>query len=239
MRPPWRFSVGCPEHPAGSPILIAMRRRRARRPVEVADGVFQLGTRWVNYYLVTEGDGAILVDAGYPGYAADLEAAFAALGRRLTDVEAVIVTHHHVDHAGTAEHLRASGATVHVAQADAAIVRGERPSHPPGGFYGQAWRLSMIRYLAHTVRVGGARYQPTERTEQLIGGQLLNLPGGPRALATPGHTAGHCSVLLAERGVLLAGNALVNFDYASGRRGVNLHRFNEDRAMAWRSLEQF
>src|SRR3954454_16941733 len=167
MRPPWRFSVGCREHPAGSPILIAMRRRSARRPVEVADGVFKLGTCWVNYYLVTEGDGAILVDAGYPGYAADLEAAFAALGRRLTDVEAVIVTHHHVDHAGTAEHLHASGATVYVARADAAIVRGERPSHPPSGFYGQAWRPSMMRSLTHTVRAGGARYQSTQSTEDV------------------------------------------------------------------------
>ena len=56
-------------------------------------------------------------------------------------------------------------------------------------------------------------------------------------IPTPGHTAGHCSVLLEERGVLFTGDALVNFDYASGERGVTLHRFNEDRAAARKSLD--
>jgi glyoxylase-like metal-dependent hydrolase (beta-lactamase superfamily II) len=34
----------------------------------VADGVYRLGTRWVNFYVVVDGSEAILVDAGYPGY---------------------------------------------------------------------------------------------------------------------------------------------------------------------------
>jgi glyoxylase-like metal-dependent hydrolase (beta-lactamase superfamily II) len=46
-------------------------------------------------------------------------------------------------------------------------------------------------------------------------------------------------VLLDDRGVVLAGDALVNFDYAAGRAGLSLHRFNEDRAQAHASLERF
>jgi glyoxylase-like metal-dependent hydrolase (beta-lactamase superfamily II) len=55
---------------------------------------------------------------------------------------------------------------------------------------------------------------------------------------TPGHTSGHCSVLLAERGVLFSGDAMVNFDYASGRRGLSQHRFNDDRDAALSSLDR-
>jgi hypothetical protein len=43
-------------------------------------------------------------------------------------------------------------------------------------------------------------------------------------------------VVLADRGVLFTGDALVNFDYASVQRGLRPHRFNEDRTRALGSL---
>ena len=207
------------------------------RPPEVADGVYRLGTKWANFHLVRDGAEWALVDGGYSGYLPQLEAALGALGSSLGAVSAVIVTHHHVDHAGTAEALRSHvGARVFVHEADADIVSGARRSHVPPGFYRQSWRPSMMRYLLHTVRVGGARYSQVSEVQRLGDDQTLDVPGCPRVFHVPGHTAGHCSVLLAERGVLLVGDALVNFDYASGERGVGLHRFNEDRMRAFASL---
>lgn len=93
----------------------------------------------------------------------------------------------------------------------------------------------MARYLAHTLSVGGARYRPISDAQALADDQILDLPGRPRVI----HTAGHCSVVLEGRGVLLSGDALVNFDYATGERGLNLHRFNEGRAEAITSLARF
>jgi glyoxylase-like metal-dependent hydrolase (beta-lactamase superfamily II) len=58
-------------------------------------------------------------------------------------------------------------------------------------------------------------------------------------IETPGHTAGHCSVHLPDRGVLLTGDAMVNFDYATGKTDLSLHRFNEDREQARASLKRF
>jgi glyoxylase-like metal-dependent hydrolase (beta-lactamase superfamily II) len=95
----------------------------------------------------------------------------------------------------------------------------------------------MIAYLLHTVVAGGAKYRPVQHVEVVSGDQTLNLPGQPRIIQTPGHTPGHYSVLLEERGVLFTGDALVNFDFPSGRRGVALHRFNEDRERALESLK--
>lgn len=205
---------------------------------EVAPGIYRLGTRWVHYYLIVDGSDAVLVDAGYPGYLPQLEAAMSELGMSLASIQGVLVTHHHVDHAGTAGALHArTGVPIYVGEDDAPLVCGARPSHPPSGFYRQAWRPSMIRYLAHTVQVGGARYRPAAAGVRTVGtDQPLDLPGGPLVVPTPGHTAGHYSVLFAGAGVLCAGDALVNFDYASGRRGVGLHRFNEDRPCARASL---
>lgn len=122
--------------------------------------------------------------------------------------------------------------------ADAAAVGGEVRSRVPPGFYRQSWRPSMARYLAHTVMAGGARYRPVKTVEAWSKDRMLDLPGRPRLVQTPGHTAGHCSVVLEDRGVLIAGDAMVNFDYAGGRAGLNLHRFNEDRRQALQSLER-
>lgn len=206
---------------------------------EVAQGVYRVGTRWANFYLVTEDDEGVLVDSGYPGYFSRLQSAAPHLGVAVERVRAVIVTHHHVDHAGAAEAIRSqAGATVFVGEGDAAIVQGDHPSHPPHGFWREAWRPSMIGYLLHSARVGGARYRAVKSVATLDSERSFDLPGRPRVIPTPGHTAGHCSVLLEERGVLFSGDAMVNFDYATGERGVKLHRFNEDRERGRASLER-
>jgi glyoxylase-like metal-dependent hydrolase (beta-lactamase superfamily II) len=142
--------------------------------------------------MVADGDAAILVDAGYPRYYGQLER---LLGRRelpVLRIEAAIVTHHHVDHAGTGEEVRSNlGARILVHPADAARVSGEQKSHPPQGFYRSAWRLNMIRYLVHTVRAGGARYRRVREFERLADGEALDLPGRPRDL----HAGPHCRAL--------------------------------------------
>jgi glyoxylase-like metal-dependent hydrolase (beta-lactamase superfamily II) len=201
--------------------------------------VYRLGTRWANFYLVTEGGDGMLVDAGYPGYVEQIVQAVSSLGKPLSAISSVIVTHHHVDHTGTAEKLRSlAGATVLVHPGDAPIVRGERRSHVPPGFYRQSWRPSMARYLAHTVGAGGARYRPVAAVRALPDDGVLDLPGRPRVIHTPGHTAGHCSIVLQQRGVLFSGDAMVNFDYATGATGLRQHRFNDDRERALASLDR-
>ncbi|HEX8083369.1 MAG TPA: MBL fold metallo-hydrolase [Solirubrobacteraceae bacterium] len=204
----------------------------------VAERVYRLGTRWENFHLVGDADGWTLIDAGYPGYLGQLTETLAALGSSADAVAAVVVTHHHVDHMGCAAALQQRrGTPVFVGVADAPIVAGERRSHVPPGFYRQSWRPSMMAYLAHTVRVGGAQYRPVPEVREIKGEQVLDAPGRPRIVPTPGHTAGHLSAILDSCGVLFAGDALVNFDYASGRRGIALHRFNEDRERARSSLQ--
>src|SRR6266508_2199529 len=191
-----------------------------KRPPEVAEGVYRLGTRWINFYLVAEEDEFTMVDAGYPGYWKHLCAGIDGLDTSLNAIRAVVVTHHHADHAGTAERLRSTaGARVFVGEGDAWIVAGNYPSHASPGFYRQSsLRLSGIRFLAPSAAAGGAKYRPVATLEALKHDQTLDLPGRPRVIHTPGHTGGHYSVALDERGVLLAGDALASFDYVTGRR---------------------
>ncbi len=74
--------------------------------MRIAEGIHRLGPGLVNAYLLAERDAVTIVDAGAPGYWRVLPAELAAMGRRLDDVHAVVLTHAHSDHIGFAERIR-------------------------------------------------------------------------------------------------------------------------------------
>ena len=68
----------------------------------VTDHVHFAQTHLVNWTLVTGDDGVILIDAGFPGSRPDVLASLGELGFGVTDVRAILLTHAHIDHFGTA-----------------------------------------------------------------------------------------------------------------------------------------
>ncbi len=205
---------------------------------QVAEGVHRLGTDWVGWYLY-DVDGAVtVVDCGFPGYFDQLPTALTALGRSLDAVAAVVLTHYHSDHVGSAERIRLeAGATVFAPAGDAAGVRGGR-TPIPGGMLQSLWRPRMVRYMTHAVRNGGAKAPPVREVQTYGDGDVLDVPGGLRAVHTPGHTGGHCSLLAEGAGVLFAGDALATVSFLSGETGPQLVAFNEDAERARDSLSR-
>ena len=204
-------------------------------PRQVADGVLRLGTDWVGWYLIVDDDSVTVVDCGFPGYHDQLPAALAELDRPLDSVEAVVLTHYHSDHVGSAERIRTeTGATVYLPAGDAEGVRsGKVPV--PGGLLTSVWRPRMMRYMAHATRQGGASLKPVKEFRTYDDGEEI---AGLRAVHTPGHTAGHCSLLSERTGVLFAGDALGMFSFLTGETGPRVPAFNEDADRARDSLSR-
>src|SRR2546423_14428437 len=106
---------------------------------QIVEGVHRLGTELVNYYLVEDAGRCTVVDAGLSGYYDDFVESLRVLGKGVDAVDAVVLTHAHVDHVGIAERVRTeAGAAVHAHQDDAAMARtakarqrdGRKPPHP-------------------------------------------------------------------------------------------------------------
>lgn len=202
----------------------------------VTESVRRLGTDWVNWYLLEDG-GITLVDCGFAGYHDQLPAALEAAGHGPGDVDAVVLTHYHADHVGSAERIRAeTGATVWAPALEAAAIRGDARVPAPKGLLANAWRPRMLRYLLHAARNDGLGLHPVGDLRTYGEGDVLDVPGGLAAIHTPGHTAGHHSLLHEELGVLFAGDALGTLDLTSSRTGPQVPPVNEDHGRARASL---
>jgi glyoxylase-like metal-dependent hydrolase (beta-lactamase superfamily II) len=202
--------------------------------MEVADGIHRFGTRMVNWYLIERGGRIILVDAGMRGYWPQLTDALSALGRKVEEVEAVVLTHAHADHVGFAHQVKAnSDATVWVHERDA--VAGLR-RFPPFRLYLRptAWPL-----LAHGLRNGLLATPDAAEVRTFTDGEVLDVPGRPRVRHLPGHTRGNCALHLPDASVVFSGDTLVTFDPYRRRRGPRLlvKGVNEDNEQARTSLD--
>jgi glyoxylase-like metal-dependent hydrolase (beta-lactamase superfamily II) len=204
-------------------------------------GIHRFGSRLVNWYVLEEGGRLTVVDAGFPGHWPQLLAALPALGRRLGDVEAVVLTHAHADHKGFAEQLRrTTGAAVWVHEADRALALRRDPVPPPG-FRRNLWRPTVRGLMLHALRAGAFWGEPVRDVATFRDGEVLAVPGRPVAIHVPGHVAGEVALHLPERRALLSGDALVTVDLYTGRFGpprLLAEGLNEDTAEAYRSLEK-
>src|SRR3954465_4492643 len=208
---------------------------------QIVEGVHRLGTELVNYYLVEEDGRCTLVDGALPGYPDGLVRALRELGRDVGDIDAVVLTHAHVDHIGMAERLRTeAGATVHVHSADAAMARrAKQPKRDPS-FLPYLVKPTALKLVAHIVANGGGRPTKVAEASTYTDGEGPAVPRPPRAAATPGHTDGHCSLHFEQHGVLITGDAMCSRNPLTGREGPQVmpSAFNTSTSQATQSLDR-
>ncbi len=85
--------------------------------------VYWVGTYDLSTYLITSGDGHILINTGFPETVPQIRQGVEKLGFKFGDVKVLLATHAHGDHvAGLAELKRLTGARVMMTEPDAALL---------------------------------------------------------------------------------------------------------------------
>ena len=208
---------------------------------QVADGTYLVHGGNTNWVILTDGDAVTLVDTGYPGDRRALLDSLAAVGRSPEAVAAVLVTHAHNDHLGSAEYLRAAhGTPVLLHEAEVPHARRDYLQQVSvGTVLRNAWRPGVLPWMVHVLRTGGTEQHPVTAPAAFPADGALDLPGRPVPVHTPGHTDGHCVYHLPDAGVVISGDALVSGHALSRTEGPQLlpGLFHHDRAGAVASLD--
>ena len=201
--------------------------RRGRRPTltrNVAPGVHRLEHAYVNCYLIEDGRSVTIVDAAFPSTWAPLLLALDEIGYNRSDVEALVLTHAHFDHIGFAARAQSElRVPIWVHRADEHLA-----AHP---YHYQRERTpfvypllypAAIPVLAGMTAAGALAVKGVENVQYLPENGMLDVPGQPQIVFSPGHTFGHTALHLAGRGALLSGDALVTLDPYKGSRGAQI-----------------
>ncbi len=170
----------------------------------VADQVYRLEDRFVNVYVLDLGK-IVLVDTGTKGAGPRIRGGLRELGKDPQDVAAVLLTHHHVDHIGTAAAWRReTHAQATISRIDAPVAAGEAHRR----MHGRTARSKVMGALMG-VFVPLMRTPPVEADRLVEGGQVLDVLGWPvEVLHVPGHTLGSCAYYARRAGILFAGDAV-------------------------------
>lgn len=208
--------------------------------MELAPSLHRLGgSTLVNSYLVADETGVTLIDAGLPGYWKQLPGELAAMGRSISDVRGVVLTHGDTDHVGFAERLRAErGVPVYVHAADAGRARGE-VTKPMSG-WGPIKASALLGFLWFTARNGGLRIPPIGEVVPIEDGATLDLPGSPHVMHMPGHTPGSVAIHVPAVDAVFVGDSFTTRNVLTGEEGPAIAPFTldpEGAKSSWAKLE--
>lgn len=204
----------------------------------VTDKVHFARTDLVNWTLVCDDNGVMLIDAGFPGSRDDVLTSLRQLGFGPHDVRAILLTHAHIDHFGSAIWFAKTHGTPVYCHADEVghSKRKYLQQASPADLLAHAWQPRWIKWSLEIALKGALVRRGIPTTEALTEDVAENLPGRPLAIPTPGHTGGHCSYVV--DGVLVSGDALVTGHPLAPSAGPQLlpAPFNHDDQGCVRSL---
>lgn len=176
---------------------------------EIAPGVAILPTLIANAYLVGDDSSWVLVDACTPGNEQRIRNAARKRFGRASRPSAILLTHGHFDHAGSAAHLADGwGVRIYAHAAEIPYLTGQC-YYPPFNLSSPGFFTRIARFFpTSTVNLG-------TRLDALHPSQPV--PGLPdwEVIETPGHTPGHVAFYRRKDRVLLAGDSITTMDLDS------------------------
>lgn len=195
--------------------------------MEIISNVHRIpGVRGTNAYLLIDHT-LTLVDTGMPGNAEAILGYVRHLNFAFVDLARIIITHHHVDHVGSAAAIKRRAMPVVSAHpADAPVISGEYPQPPPRG---------MPMRLLFRLVPAMSRFDPVAVDVPLETGDHLDVLGGGTILHVPGHTPGAIAVHFPAERLLICGDAI---NHRGNRLAPPPKPFTEDMKQAVASLHR-
>lgn len=168
------------------------------RVKQLRSDLYSVGSIFVRVHLLVDDEGITLVDTGFFHDFHRVKRAITALGRKPSDLKAIVLTHGHFDHTMNAAALGEwSGAKLYAPAGDELHVAGRYP------YRGIARLCGALEEMGRAV----TRYRAPRVDVWFRDGDELPFWGGLKAVSLPGHTQGHSGLYSRTKGVLFVGDA--------------------------------
>ena len=191
--------------------------------MELAPGIRAIGGKAggrVHAFLIEDGADLTLIDTLYETDGRLALEEIKRLGRSISDLKRIVLTHAHRSHlGGLAELKRQSGATVCSHEWEADIIGGERKAQAVTILP----RRPLRAYFPFQVglALGWGKHPPCPVDETVRDGDEI---AGLRVLHTPGHTPGHLAFYSEKHEVLLSGDSIATWPaFDAGWPAFNLN----------------
>jgi glyoxylase-like metal-dependent hydrolase (beta-lactamase superfamily II) len=190
---------------------------------ELAPGVYCLGHGkggHVRAVLIENAGELTLVDTLFENDARLVLDAIRRLGRSVSDLKRIAITHGHRSHVGGLAVLkRESGATVYAHEWEADIVSGDRPAQPVSILPRQSLKLIPFQL---GLWLGRPKHVPCPVDELLHDGATL---GPLQVMHASGHSPGHLAFTWPERQLAIVGDAVATWpQLCPGWHAFNLNK---------------
>ena len=189
---------------------------------QVADGLYRLGSKHHNFYVLHDGGKATIVDSGGSKDFSAMERGLASLGLGFDDVEVLVITHAHTDHMGSGRAASKRGVVVKGHEAEIPVLSGSRPISQIKPTHPALLKPTVWPFVVAMLRAGAGGASPIRAVESVTDGEVLDAPGRLQVVHTPGHTPGHAAFYLTERRILFSGDALCTRNPLGGPTGPQL-----------------
>ncbi len=170
--------------------------------MQLIDDLYGLRDKVARSYLLVTPKGLILIDTGLPGNAGTIEKHVKKLGRKLSDIRHILITHSDSDHYGSLRVLQGkTSAKTYASAVEAKAIRLGKSS--------RELKFKGIAKVFYRLLSRLFRAKPAKVDVILRPGDTLPLWGGITVLDTQGHTPGHISFYSKKHSVLFAGDSIL------------------------------
>lgn len=170
---------------------------------KIISNVYGFINRAGSYYLIDdEKSGLVLIDTGYPGSIKKLKKLLDFLGKEITDINHILITHADGDHVACLKELAdKSQAKVYLSTLTKNyLIAKKTPPHFP--FF-----INLLVQIASCFFIKA----PESNFVVVSDRENINILGGVEVFFTPGHTPDHVSYWLPSLNLLFSGDTFNNF----------------------------
>lgn len=117
------------------------------------------------------------------------------------------------------------------------VERAQLKVKKPNSGWGPVKAGPLVGFLWYSTRHGGLRIPPAEHLQTMSDGDVLDVPGKPQIIHTPGHTPGSVAVHVPMVDALLLGDEMTTRNVLTGATGPKPAPFTLQPDQAIQSLD--